>query len=178
MNEWLIDWLTDWLIDWLVDRAKRHFRLKKTIYDNYKQCQCMTGYGDCINSQHLTKPLRGNKCTSLNIVSAKRREPNLIDAITPPNYISLKWKENSRVKGHTHQKIGLCSSCWPSGPIFEFVKYCSIQSWHCTPVKTSFNSVRPSDANFKPSLVQIIAYRLVVAMPLSEPMLAYCWSEP
>ena len=45
-----------------------------------------------------------------------------------------------------------------------------------------FNSLRPSDAYMRqltrPSLVQIMACRLVGAKPLSEPMLEYCYFKP
>ena len=50
-------------------------------------------------------------------------------------------------------------------------------------MRTSFNSMRPSDTHIYelvnlPSLVQIMACRLVGTKPLSEPMLEYCLFDP
>ena len=48
-----------------------------------------------------------------------------------------------------------------------------------TSVNYAINSLRPSDAYrrwyTRPSLVQIIACQLLMAKPLSEPVLEYCW---
>ena len=72
---------------------------------------------------------------------------------------------------------------WTS--LSNFINTTKSQSWcqgKCTRsifhITLNFNSLRPRDAYMRhqacPSLVQIMACRLVGAKPLSEPMLPYC----
>ena len=66
------------------------------------------------------------------------------------------------------------------------VKKQSYVQWICTgdrmAINPVLNSLRPSDAYMRrwtgSSLLQIMAFRLVGAKPLSEPMLGYCKFEP
>ena len=118
-----------------------------------------------------------------------------------------KWPGNKTVKWHSLECTNSSPLRFAQYALFKLVKTCWLILWlgnktvkythlmHkplttlvCTIrfIKTCenllINSLRPSDAYMhqktRQSLVQIMAWRLFGAKPLSEPMMAYCQLDP